>query len=325
MEENNNIQAKVDRQEEAWEKGRPRIVPSSTSLGKKMPVSKITPQELVQAILGSIIFAAGVNLFVVPAGIYNGGVLGISQLLYFLVQHVAPDLAFAGFTSAVYYILNLPLFFLSYRTFGRNYFIRNVMCVTVETIALAWIPVPKTMIVDSVLTSTMIGGLTAGVGAGLIFRSRSAAGGLDIVGVYLTQRFKDFSVGRLTIGVNLVIYTICAITMDVSVAIYSLIYSFTNSMTIDRLHEQNICTEMTIFTKKDPQRIIHYITQQLHHSANYWEATSGYSGDKEYIIYTVVSKYDTHKLDTFIKHYDEHVFAVKSNGVSLDGNFKKYL
>ena len=91
------------------------------------------------------------------------------------------------------------------------------------------------------------------------------------------------------------------------------------------VHEQNICTEMTIFTKKDPERILRFITDDLHHSANYWNAISAYSHDKEYIIYTVVSKYDAHKLDAFLKNYDEHVFAVKSNGVAYLGRFHKYL
>lgn len=286
---------------------------------------KITVKQLVQAVLGAILFGAGVNLFVVPSGVYNGGILGISQLLYYLVQHVAPALAFGSFTSVMYYLLNIPLFVLSYKSFGRNYFIRNLMCVTVESLALAWIPVPKEMIVDSVLTSTIIGGLIAGAGSGLIFRSRSAAGGLDIIGVYLTSKFKNFSVGRLSMSVNFVIYTICALTMNISVAIYSLIYSVTSSMTVDHLHEQNINTEMMIFTKKEPALIISYITGELHHSCNYWKGVSGYSGEEEYIIYTVISKYDTHRLDHFLKVYDEHVFAVKSNGVGLDGNFKKYL
>ena len=143
--------------------------------------------------------------------------------------------------------------------------------------------------------------------------------------MYLTRKYTDFSIGRLSLAVNAVIYTICALTMNVSVAIYSIIYSVFLNLTVDHIHEQNICTEMTIFTKKDPLQIVNFITSELHHSANYWEGISGYTGEKDYIIYTVISKYDAHKMDVFLKQYDEKVFAVKNNGVSLDGNFKKQL
>ena len=291
----------------------------------KTKIRPLTRNEYIQSILGAVIFAVGVNFFVVPSGIYSGGVLGLSQLLYALVKHVAPGMAKFNFTSILYYLLNAPLFFLSYRVFSRNFFFRNVLCVTVETIALALIPIPKNMLVDSVLTSTIIGGLIVGTGAGLIFRARSSAGGTDIIGMVLTQKYRDFSVGRLSLSVNAVIYTICALTMDVSVAIYSIIYSVFMNMMVDRIHEQNICTEITIFTKKDPHPIVEFITDELHHSANYWEGTSAFTGEKDFIIYTVVSKYEAHKLDAFLYAYDDKTFAVKNNGVALHGNFKKHL
>lgn len=279
----------------------------------------------IMSIVGSIIFAFGINFFVVPSDIYNGGVLGISQLLNAFVKNYMPQLLFPKFTSVVYYLLNVPLLVLAFRSFGRMFFFRNVLCVTLETIAMMIIPVPDKMVVDSVLTSTLIGGLVTGLGSGLIFRSGAAAGGTDIIGMYLTRKRRDFSVGKLAIGVNAVIYAICAVTMNFSVAIYSIIYSVAMNITIDRIHVQNIMTEMTIFTKKDPEKIIQFITKELNHSANYWEATSGYTGEKSYIVYTVISQYDTHRLDGFLMAYDSKVFAVKNRGVSLDGNFIKKL
>lgn len=277
------------------------------------------------SVVGAVIFAFGINFFVVPSNIYNGGVLGISQLLTAFVTHFVPQLLFPKFTSVVYYLLNVPLLILAFRSFGRMFFVRNVACVTIETVAMMIIPVPDRMLVDSVLTSTIIGGLITGLGAGLIFRSGAAAGGTDIIGMYLTKKKGNFSVGKLAIGVNAVIYAICAATMNLSVAIYSIIYSVAMNITIDRIHVQNIMTEMTIFTKKDPQKIIQFITEELNHSANYWEATSGYTGEKSYIVYTVVSQYDAHKLDGFLMAFDSKVFAVKNRGVSLDGNFVKKL
>lgn len=285
----------------------------------------ITTKEIFFSVVGAVIMAAGINWFVVPSGIYNGGVLGISQLINTFAHRATHALAGRNITSIVYYLLNLPLFFLAYKGFSRNFFLRNVMCVTVETIALALIPTPKELLVDSAITSAIIGGLIAGYGAGLIFRSRSSAGGTDIIGMYYSKTHQNASVGRLALFINAFIYAVCALTMNVTVAIYSIIYSVCSNMVIDRVHEQNICTEMTIFTKKNPEGILKFITDDLHHSANYWNAVSAYSHEKEYIIYTVVSKYDAHKLDAFLKNYDEHVFAVKSNGVAFLGRFHKYL
>ena len=38
-------------------------------------------QRNAMAVIGMLIFSAGINLFIVPANLYNGGVLGISQVL----------------------------------------------------------------------------------------------------------------------------------------------------------------------------------------------------------------------------------------------------
>ena len=38
-------------------------------------------QRNVVAVVGMLVFSAGINLFIVPANLYNGGVLGISQVI----------------------------------------------------------------------------------------------------------------------------------------------------------------------------------------------------------------------------------------------------
>ncbi|MDD6212960.1 MAG: YitT family protein [Clostridiales bacterium] len=286
---------------------------------------RITGKELFLSLAGALLFSSGVNFFIVPSGIYNGGVLGISQLLNTFLRNIFPVINNFPFVSVVYYLLNVPLFYLAYRQLGHHFFFRSVICVTAETIFLALIPSPSAMLVDSTITSTIIGGLMAGAGSGMIFLARSSAGGLDIIGMYLTKKYKMLSIGKLSMGVNAIIYAICALSLDVSVAIYSIIYSVVSSMVIDRIHEQNICTEMTIFTKKDPENVINFITNSLGRSATYWEGTSGYSHDPSYIIYTVVSKYEAHRLEAFLKEYDSRIFAIKNHGVAIEGNFQKKL
>ena len=52
-----------------------------------MPDSKtdfwtmIHPEKFLICILGGIIYAFGVNLFIVPFGLYSGGLVGIAQLV----------------------------------------------------------------------------------------------------------------------------------------------------------------------------------------------------------------------------------------------------
>ena len=286
---------------------------------------QITPTELGQLLFGSVIYALGVNLFVAPAHTYSGGVMGITQLLYTFAQEWNPIVTTIPFISIVYYLLNAPLLVLAYRSLGQNFFVRTLICITTESTFLMLIPSPDHMLVDSTVTSAIIGGLCCGYGAGQIFVSRSSGGGLDVIGMVLTKKYQGFSIGKIAMAVNAIIYLVCGLTQSISVAIYSIIYAAANSMVVDRIHSQNINTEMLLITKKNPEPIIDYITHNLGRSANFWESTSGYTREKSFIIIAVMSKYEVRRFEQFLQHYDPSIFAVKNHGVAIDGNFKKKL
>ena len=285
----------------------------------------ITKREALQLLAGSIIYAAGVNLFVSPAGTYSGGVMGITQLLYTFAKGAFPVVATFPFISIVYYLLNVPLFFLAYNQLGMNFFVRTVICLTTESLFLSIIPVPNAMLVDTVSTSAILGGLCCGYGAGLIFLSRSSGGGMDVIGMVMTKKYQSFSIGKISMSVNAIIYLICALTQDVSVALYSIIYAAVNSIVVDKVHAQNICSEITVYTKENPELLLDFITKTMGRSATYWDGTTAYGRDRNHVIYTVMSKYEVRRFENFLRHFDPHAFAVKSHGVAVEGNFKKKL
>ena len=65
-------------------------------------------QRNAMAVIGMLIFSAGINLFIVPANLYNGGVLGISQVLRTVLVrylHVAAGTTdIAGMPPAIKYL-----------------------------------------------------------------------------------------------------------------------------------------------------------------------------------------------------------------------------
>ena len=67
-----------------------------------------------------------------------------------------------------------------------------------------------------------------------------STGGLDVVGLCLTKRGSRFTVGRFSLGFNIVLYVACALLFDIQTAIYSVIYTVFCSLFIDRGHQQNI-------------------------------------------------------------------------------------
>ena len=218
------------------------------------------------AVIGMLIFSAGINLFIVPANLYNGGVLGISQVLRtVLVRYLHVAAGTTDIAGIINMFLNIPLFALAYVFVGKKFFFRTLVCVISQTLFLSLIPIPAVPIVQDSLTASIIGGIFGGTGIGIALQSGGSSGGLDIVGMIFTKRFKGFSVGKVSLSVNAIIYIICAVLFGLPTAVYSIIYSAVNMLMVDRTHAQNINTEVVIFTKKKPLEIIDYIAVSYTH------------------------------------------------------------
>lgn len=290
---------------------------------KKEKLILETEKSLV-VILGALMYAVGVNLFVVPAGLYTGSLMGICQVIRtLLVDYLKINFGSFDIAGIIYYLFNLPLFVVSYTRMGRKFFIKTVLGVTAITAFMSVIP--TTMILEDTMAACVVGGIISGAGIGLILRMSGSGGGMDIIGVLLTRWRKDFSVGKVNLLVNIVLYGICIILFDVEVALYSVVYAAVYSVAIDKLHTQNINVEMNIITKADTTLLEQEVFSELGRGITKWVAQGAYTQEESSILYIMLSKYEVHRLKAIVHKYDPNAFIVVNEGVSVDGNFLKKL
>lgn len=282
-------------------------------------------KKFTMATLGEILFCIGMNLFIVPMGLYTGGILGISQLIRtFIINvlhiHFAFDIA-----GLINFVLNIPLFIIAYRKVSKTFFIRTVWCVVISTIFLSIIPIPTNPLVSEIITSTLVGGIIAGFGCGLALTASASGGGSEIIGIVLSLKNKNISVGKINLGINIIIYIISGICFGLEIMIYSIIYTFFTSLITDQTHSQNISSSAMIFTKEEPHKIIEFIEKELDRGSTFWEAQGGYDDSKTYITYVTLSKYELQRLERHLKTIDHHAFMVKTQNLGVVGNYQKYL
>ena len=275
--------------------------------------------DIVKVILGSFVFSLAVNIFIVSNNLYNGGILGLSQLIrsflsnIFNINH--------DISGIIYYILNIPILIIAYKEINKTFFVRTLFAISIQSIMLFFIPTIN--ILDDILASILVGGILSGIGIGILLSCGASTGGTDIIGLVVTKRKANFSVGKLSLSFNVIIYLIAGIMYGLPIMIYSIIYSVLNSLMIDKMHSQNICSTAFIFCKKNPKLINDYIKNELKRDFTYWDAKGGYDDSRTYIIYTALTKYELIKLNHFLKKYDDHVFMIKSEGVGINGKFEK--
>lgn len=281
--------------------------------------------ELLISTFGLFLYCLSIKIFINPNNLYNGGIMGLSQLLRtFIINSTGKTFNF-DIATLIYYLINIPLFYLAYKKIGKVFFFRTLYCVTISTIFLFLIPDIKNPITDNILTNVLIGGVLCGFGSGLAFSSGASTGGTDIIGMDLTQKYKFITVGGFNLTVNALVYGISALIGGLETMIYSIMYSIFDSIVIDRMHIRNINSTLMIFTKKNPKTINNYIKNELNRDFTYWEAKGGYDDSKTYITYVVLSKYEKYLLETAMKERKLDAFIVDTDRVSVLGNFKKNL
>lgn len=281
--------------------------------------------NMAEAIFGVICFALAYRLFIVPAGLYSGGFTGISQLLKFAILHVFNISIHGDFdlTGLIFWMLNLPLILLSHKYIGKRFFIRTVILICIQSYILSLLPSPKEMIFSEPILNCLVGGSLSGFGVGTTLRAGGSGGGTDIVGMYCSKRYPGFSVGKISIGINIFIYFTAAILSDVNTAAYSMIYSLVASIVLDRVHAQNISLVIFIVSKNENlrQAIIH----NLKRGVTTWHGWGEYTHKHTFISITAINQYELPALRRIIAEHDKQAFVIVTSPKGLSGNFEKRL
>lgn len=284
-------------------------------------------KRLGVALGGALIYSAGVNLFIVPAGLYSGGMMGAAQVIRtLLVSYLHLPLNSFDIAGLIYYAVNIPVMLLAMRDIGKQFFAKTVICVTATTVFLSVIPVPSTpLLPDDILASSVIGAIACGFGMGVALRNGGSLGGMDIVGMLLIKWKRNISVGKVNLIANAVLYGICFFLFDVSTVIYSLIYAAVSSASVDRVHSQNINVQVQIITKKDDRALEEEIFRELNRGITRLDSTGAYTNEKSNMLFILISKYEVARLKQIVLKYDPQAFIVMNEGVTVVGHYLKKL
>lgn len=272
-------------------------------------------------IFGNFLYALGVNIFITPMNLYSGGVYGFSQLIrtflnnYITIENI--DLA-----GIIYFILNIPLLILAYKKIGKKFFINTLISVLVGNLFLTFINIKEPILQDT-LSNCIVGGMIAGFGAGLTLRAGSSGGGTDILGVYFVKNNSSLSIGQLNLLINVILYSICALLFSLDTAIYSILFSAILSLAVDKTHSQNIKVNALIFTNN--YEIAKEINSRLVRGSTSWEGKGDFTGQKKYVISTVISKYEENELKSIVNELDDKAFVIINSNIDTLGYVEKRL
>ena len=282
--------------------------------------------RIIAAVVGELIAAAALNLFIVPLNLYTGGIMGVCQLIRTFL-HTQLDVTFGAYDIAgiLYFLANVPILLFACKSLGLGLVAKTIICTVSYSLFYSIIPIPSAPIVDDYLTACLLGGILTGVGSGIVLTCGCSSGGLDVIGLCLSKRGSGFTVGKFSLTFNVFLYTACLILFSPEVAIYSVIYNFFTSMVLDRMHQQNVNVMAMIFTHADEHLLGQFIIDNLGRGVTYWNGTGAYTGKDVHVLCVSLSKYEIEELLHAVRTIDPQAFLTVQERVRVYGNFRKKL
>jgi len=264
-------------------------------------------------LLGSILASVALEIFLVPNEIIDGGIVGISIISSHLTQLPL---------GAFIFVLNLPFLFIGYKQIGRTFVFSTLFSVTILSIGVTILqPVPG--LTKDVLLAAVFGGITLGIGVGIIIRYGGSLDGTEVIAIILDKR-TGFSVGEIVLFFNIFILSSAGFVFGWDKAMYSLIAYFIAFKVIDITIEGLEESKGVIIVSEKPEEIAEVLMARLGRGVTILQGKGAYTGEYKGILYSVITRLEIAKLKTIITEIDSNAFVTFSDVHEvLGGRFNK--
>jgi uncharacterized membrane-anchored protein YitT (DUF2179 family) len=273
-------------------------------------------KKIIIVIIGALLNALGLNLFLIPAHVYASGFTGVAQLIASLVQDYTP---FFISTGVLLFILNIPVTILGWKKVGKSFTLYSFLSVALTTFFLEMIPVYS--VSEDIFLNAVFGGVIVAVGVGLTLKWGASTGGVDIIAMVLS-RMKDRPVGTYIFTLNSVIIIAAGLLYDWEQALYTLVALYVSTRVIDAIHTRHEKLTAMIITKKSTE-LKEAIQSKLVRGITILPAKGAFTNESKEMMMIVITRYELYDLERTVKEVDENAFTniVQSTGVF--GFFRK--
>ena len=165
-------------------------------------------KKYLNVIFGSFLLAIGIYLFVTPNNINFGGLVGTAQLIDYGVHslfHLSNKVNLLGIIN---FLLNVPLFLIAYRIMNKDFCIKTLLSVAIQTVLLSVLPPLSKPLVNDMILNVVFGAMICGTGVGIALTGSGCCGGTDIATVCLVKKKPDLKSGKLSIYFNIILFSI---------------------------------------------------------------------------------------------------------------------
>lgn len=176
---------------------------------------KLIVQKIIAMLIGSFLVGSGINGFLVPYHLLDGGIIGLALILHYFFE------VSAGFCM---FILSIPLCVFAW-TENRAYSYTSFLGLLISSAMIDWLRPLQTLFLVPIALSSIYGGICIGAGIGLMLRYGTSTGGTDLLATYLSKMY-SMNAALIIFLLDAIIVTAGSITLNATSFLYSCLMIF---------------------------------------------------------------------------------------------------
>lgn len=269
-----------------------------------------TTNALVMTTIGSLLFAIGIDAFIVPHKLVSGSLSGIALMLYYLTGVQVGTLNL---------LLNVPILYAAYRWLGRWHLMITLFGTAVISFLInAMEFMEQYQLTSDPLVGSLLGGIMCGLGLGIVYRAGGNTGGLDPIALII-RKYYGLQMGSIIFGINVLVLFAAALVISVEAAAITLISIYVQAMVTNKVVVGFNQRKAIYIISYKPYKICDLIIHQLGRGATILNGEGAYTHQHKQVILVVVSLMQVAKLKKAVEEEDPTAFLMVTDVAEVIG------
>lgn len=254
--------------------------------------------DIALILLGSLIFAIGVNIFIIPTDLGEGGVTGITIILYYLYNW-SPGL--------INFIINGIFLVAGYKFLNKHAISYTIIAVVTNALFLH---LTRNWSIDSneIIVNTIFAGLLGGLGVGLILRVGGTIASTSIL-ASITKKYLGWNISYSLLFFDLIVVFSSYFVIGIEKLLLTIIMLYISTKTMQFVIEGlNIRKAITIISG-NPDEIAKKVNSQMKRGVTVYSGHGYYSQENVKILYIIISSQEVIKLKRIVQAADDNAFV----------------
>ena len=262
-------------------------------------------------ILGNILYALAVKLFLMPAGLLTGGTTGIGLAL---------NRAFGIPVPSFVLSFNVIMLLIGWKVMGRKFALTTIVSTFVYPIALGFFEklFGNLVLTQDLFLCTIFSGLGIGSSLGIVIRAGASTGGMDIPPLVLNHYLK------IPVSISMYVFDFCILLVQAvgnppEKVLYGLILVMTYTLVLDKLMLMGTTRTEVRIVSKHAQKIREAIISEMDRGVTMLSGETGYLKHQTQMIFSVISNRELPRLEKLIHAIDPESFMVVNRVSEVSG------